>query len=82
MRQVDVVMAFLCAGLFEEVYMYPPPGINIGTSSDGKKKVFRLLKALYGLMQSPFKWYGKIGAWLADTEKLQRSSYDRCVYYR
>ena len=51
LKQMDVGSAFTNASLEEEVYMWCPRGIH------GKTKAARLLRALYGLKQSPRAWY-------------------------
>lgn len=51
MRQFDVVNAFPHAPLDEEVYCSPPEGMNIASGL-----VLLLLRALYGLKQSPALW--------------------------
>ena len=56
MRICDVTQAFLNAELTEEVYMEAPPGIDLGHDDEGKPLVFRLLRAVYGLKQSPALW--------------------------
>ena len=45
--QVDIKSAFLYGDLVEEIWMVPPPGIDL----DGK--ILRLDKPLYGLKQGP-----------------------------
>ena len=51
--QLDVKNAFLNGNLNEEVYMEPPPGMNLNG------KILKLKKALYGLKQAPKAWYDK-----------------------
>lgn len=57
-HQMDVRTAFLNASLddSEEVYMWPPKGIDIGIC---KGQVLRLRKAIYGLKKAPNIWNGK-----------------------
>ena len=59
--QMDVKNVFLNGTLAEEVYMDPPPGMNIP-----KGKTFRLNKALYGLKQAPKAWYDKFSKVMLD----------------
>ena len=82
MRECDVYMAFLNAVLEEEVYMYPPPGIDIGVDDEGNPLVFRLLRAVYGLKQSPAAWNDLIDDWLKTKAPgpLTQSPYDRCFF--
>jgi hypothetical protein len=52
-RQINIKTAFLNGTLDEDVYMLPPPGIPW----DGRTgQVFKLVKSLYGLKQSPRAW--------------------------
>ena len=43
------------ADLKEEIYMDPPPGVKLPGGC-----VFKLLKSLYGLKQSPRNWNEKL----------------------
>jgi Reverse transcriptase (RNA-dependent DNA polymerase) len=56
-HQMDVITAYLAGELEEEIYMAPPQGLPITGS-----KVCRLLRGLYGLMQSARVWNRRIGA--------------------
>ena len=51
LHQLDVDSAFPYADLDEDVYMTPPPGMDI---SEGY--CLKLLKSLYGLKQAPRNW--------------------------
>ena len=48
--------AFLHGGLEEEVYMDIPPGYLVTTRTN---EVCKLQRALYGLKQSPWAWFGR-----------------------
>ena len=65
-EQMDVVTAFLNGECEEELYVEPPPGLEL---PDGYKKsefACRLLKALYGLKQAPRLWQKKLASVLQD----------------
>jgi hypothetical protein len=51
-HQMDVDTAFLYAKLKEEIYMYPPEGME----GIPEGKVLKLMKSLYGLKQSPMNF--------------------------
>ncbi|RKK19546.1 hypothetical protein BFJ65_g6263 [Fusarium oxysporum f. sp. cepae] len=59
-HQVDFKNAFVNAEMDEEVYTTCPPGY--GQSG----KVWRLLKALYGLRKSPKLWFNELASFLKD----------------
>jgi hypothetical protein len=59
-HQVDFKNAFVNADMDEEVYTTCPPGY--GQSG----KVWRLLKALYGLRKSPKLWFNELVSFLKD----------------
>ena len=80
LRQADVTQAFLWADLDEEVYVTAPPGYDLGRDDHGRPLVFRVLKAIYGLKQSPACWYKLISRWLLD-QGYQQSGYDQCLFH-
>ncbi|KAF6518394.1 hypothetical protein HZS61_002472 [Fusarium oxysporum f. sp. conglutinans] len=59
-HQVDFKNAFVNAEMDEEIYTTCPPGY--GQSG----KVWRLLKALYGLRKSPKLWFNELASFLKD----------------
>ena len=50
--QMDIKNAFLHGDLKEEVYMHPPPGVEVPPGY-----VCHLQRALYGLKQAPQAWF-------------------------
>ncbi|GJZ99349.1 retrotransposon protein, putative, ty1-copia subclass [Tanacetum coccineum] len=77
LKQLDVKMAFLHGNLEETIYMRQPPGFEEGMGN----KVCLLKKSLYGLKQSPRKWYKRFDVYMI-SNGFSRSSYDNCVYFK
>ena len=61
--QIDIKSAFLNGFIEEEVYVEQPPGFE---SFDFPNHVFKLLRALYGLKQSPKAWYERFSNFLLE----------------
>ncbi|GJW70148.1 putative ribonuclease H-like domain-containing protein [Tanacetum coccineum] len=59
--QMDVKSAFLYGTIDEEVYVSQPPGF---VDLDHPKKVYKVVKALYGLHQAPRAWYATLSTFL------------------
>nr|GEW30853.1 hypothetical protein [Tanacetum cinerariifolium] len=59
--QMDVKTAFLHGSLKEDVYVCQPEGF---INADHPSHVYKLKKALYGLMQSPRAWYDELSTFL------------------
>jgi hypothetical protein len=72
-HQLDVKTAFLNGDLTEEIYMKCPPGFEVpGT-------VWRLQKALYGLLQAAQAWYSNLKSSLLGAG-FYVSTADPCLY--
>nr|GFD30216.1 hypothetical protein [Tanacetum cinerariifolium] len=52
--QMDVKSAFLYGTIEEEIYICQPPGYK---DRENPNKVYKVVKALYGLHQAPRAWY-------------------------
>ncbi|GKF25705.1 copia protein, partial [Tanacetum coccineum] len=59
--QMDVKSAFLYGTIDEEVYVSQPPGF---VDLKFPKKVYKVVKALYGLHQAPKAWYATLSTFL------------------
>jgi len=73
---MDVKNAFLQGELEDEVYMYPPPGLEHLVK---KGNVLRLKKAIYGLKQSPRAWYNKLSTTL-NGRGFKKSELDHTLF--
>nr|GEZ50252.1 putative ribonuclease H-like domain-containing protein [Tanacetum cinerariifolium] len=61
--QMDVKSAFLYGTIEEEVYVCQPPGFK---DPDYPDKVYKVVKALYGLHQAPRAWYETLTNYLLE----------------
>nr|GEW79864.1 putative ribonuclease H-like domain-containing protein [Tanacetum cinerariifolium] len=61
--QMDVKSAFLYGTIKEEVYVCQPPGFE---DLDHPDKVYKVVKALYGLHQAPRAWYETLATYLLE----------------
>ncbi|GJS73040.1 putative ribonuclease H-like domain-containing protein [Tanacetum coccineum] len=59
--QMDVKSAFLYGTIEKEVYVTQPPGFKDPNNPD---KVYKVVKALYGLHQAPRAWYETLANYL------------------
>nr|GEX47891.1 hypothetical protein [Tanacetum cinerariifolium] len=63
--QIDVKSAFLYGTIKEEVYICQPPGFE---DPDYLDKVYKVVKALYGLHQAPRAWYETLANYLLEND--------------
>ncbi|GKD19637.1 putative ribonuclease H-like domain-containing protein, partial [Tanacetum coccineum] len=61
--QIDVKSDFLYGTIREEVYVHQPPGF---VDSAHPNKVYKVVKALYGLHQAPRAWYETLSSFLLE----------------
>ncbi|GKC01240.1 putative ribonuclease H-like domain-containing protein [Tanacetum coccineum] len=71
--QMDVKSAFLYGQIEEEVYVCQPPGFE---DPDHPDKVYKVVKALYGLHQAPRAWYDTLATYLL-SNGFQRGKIDQ-----
>nr|GEZ08112.1 hypothetical protein [Tanacetum cinerariifolium] len=73
--QMDVKSAFLYGTIEEEVYVCQPPGFE---DPDDPDKVYKVVKALYGLHQAPRAWYETLANYLLENG-FQRGKIDQTL---
>ncbi|GJT16093.1 putative ribonuclease H-like domain-containing protein [Tanacetum coccineum] len=76
--QIDVKSVFLYGKIDEEVYVSQPPGFK-----DPKypKKVYKVVKALYGLHQAPRAWYATLSTFLLKNG-YRRGTIDKTLFIK
>ena len=77
-EHMDASSAFLQGDLEEVIYIEPPAGYE-RVDSSGRPLVWRLLRPLYGLKQSPRQWNVKLHKTLKDLGFVRLGS-DSCLY--
>ncbi|GKD59865.1 putative ribonuclease H-like domain-containing protein [Tanacetum coccineum] len=70
--QMDVKSAFLYGKIDEEVYVSQPPGF---LDPKYPEKVYKVVKALYGLHQAPRAWSATKKSWCDEFEALMKSRF-------
>nr|GEW70113.1 hypothetical protein [Tanacetum cinerariifolium] len=76
--QMDVKSAFLYETIKEEVYVYQPSGFE---DPDHPNKVYKVVKALYGLHQAPRAWYETLATYLLENG-FQRGTIDKTLFIK
>nr|GFA92918.1 hypothetical protein [Tanacetum cinerariifolium] len=76
--QMDVKSAFLYGTIEEEVYVCQPPGF---VDLDYLDKVYKVVKALYGLHQAPRAWYETLANCLLENG-FQRGKIDQTFFIK
>jgi hypothetical protein len=74
---MDVETAFLHSPVDEVIYVRQAPGFVVAGQ---ERHVYKLLKSLYGLKQSPRNWNKTLSGYLLELGLLQ-STYDDCLFY-
>ncbi|GJS22121.1 putative ribonuclease H-like domain-containing protein [Tanacetum coccineum] len=76
--QMDVKSAFLYGKIDEEVYVSQPPGF---VDPKFPKKVYKVVKALYGLHQAPRAWYATLSTFLLKSG-YRRGTIDKTLFIK
>nr|GEV45590.1 putative ribonuclease H-like domain-containing protein [Tanacetum cinerariifolium] len=76
--QMDVKSAFLYRTIEEEVYVCQPPGFE---DPDYPDKVYKVVKALYGLHQAPRAWYETLSNYLLENG-FQMGKIDQTLFIK
>nr|GEY74915.1 putative ribonuclease H-like domain-containing protein [Tanacetum cinerariifolium] len=77
-NQMDVKSAFLYETIKEEVYICQPLGFK---DPDYPDKVYKVVKALYGLHQAPRAWYETLAYYLLENS-FQRGKIDQTLFIK
>nr|GEX26392.1 putative ribonuclease H-like domain-containing protein [Tanacetum cinerariifolium] len=76
--QMDVKSAFLYGTIKEKVYLCQPPGFE---DPDHPDKVYKVVKALYGLHQAPRAWYETLATYLLENG-FQKGTIDQTLFIK
>ncbi|GJR08506.1 ribonuclease H-like domain, reverse transcriptase, RNA-dependent DNA polymerase [Tanacetum coccineum] len=76
--QMDVKSAFLYGNITEEVYVNQPPGF---VDPHHPNKVYKVIKALYGLHQAPRAWYERLSTFLLK-HGYRRGAIDKTLFIK
>nr|GEY31566.1 uncharacterized mitochondrial protein AtMg00810-like [Tanacetum cinerariifolium] len=78
MQKMDVRSDFLYETIEKEVYVCQPPGFE---DPDYPDKVYKVVKALYGLHQDPRVWYETLANYLLENG-FQRGKIDQTLFIK
>nr|GEY78091.1 putative ribonuclease H-like domain-containing protein [Tanacetum cinerariifolium] len=76
--QMDVKSEFLYDTIEEDVYICQPPGFE---DLENPNKVYKVVKALYGLHQAPRAWYETLTTHLLEN-RFQRGTIDQTLFIK
>ncbi|GJV74837.1 putative ribonuclease H-like domain-containing protein [Tanacetum coccineum] len=74
----DVKSAFLYGTIKEEVYVHQPPGF---VDPAHPNKVYKAVKALYGLHQAPKAWYETLSSFFLEND-FRRGTIDKTLFIK
>ncbi|GKF76994.1 putative ribonuclease H-like domain-containing protein, partial [Tanacetum coccineum] len=75
---MDVKSTFLYGTIEEEVYVHQPPGF---VDLSHPNKVYKVIKALYGLHQAPRAWYETLSSVLMENG-FRRGTIDKTLFIK
>ncbi|GJX72147.1 putative ribonuclease H-like domain-containing protein [Tanacetum coccineum] len=75
---MDVKSTFLYGTIDEEVYVSQPPGF---VDPDHPTKVYKVVKALYGLHQAPRAWYATLSTFLEE-KRYRRGAINKTLFIK
>nr|GEZ15427.1 putative ribonuclease H-like domain-containing protein [Tanacetum cinerariifolium] len=76
--QMDVKSTFLYKTIEEKVYVCQPPGFK---DPDYPNKIYKVVKALYGLHQAPRAWYETLANYLLENS-FHRGQIDQTLFIK
>ncbi|GKA28531.1 putative ribonuclease H-like domain-containing protein [Tanacetum coccineum] len=76
--QMNVKSAFLYGNITKEVYVNQPPGF---VDPHHPNKVYKVIKALYGLHQAPRAWYARLSTFLLK-HGYRRGAIDKTLFIK
>ncbi|GJU32173.1 retrovirus-related pol polyprotein from transposon TNT 1-94 [Tanacetum coccineum] len=76
--QMDVKSSFLYGAIDEEVYVSQPPGF---VDPKFPKKVYKVVKALYGLHHAPRAWYATLSTFLLKS-RYRRGTINKTLFIK
>ncbi|GKB89068.1 putative ribonuclease H-like domain-containing protein [Tanacetum coccineum] len=76
--QMDVKSAFIYGTIEEDVYVHQPPGF---VDPAHPNKVYKVIKALYGLHQAPRAWYETLSSFLLKNG-FRRGTIDKTLFIK
>ncbi|GJV41248.1 putative ribonuclease H-like domain-containing protein [Tanacetum coccineum] len=76
--QMDVKSSFPYGTIREEVYVHQPPGF---VDPAHPNKVYKVVKALYGLHQAPRAWYDTLSSFLLENG-FRRGTIDKTLFIK
>nr|GFA48175.1 copia protein [Tanacetum cinerariifolium] len=76
--QIDVKSAFLYGTINEEVYVSQPPGF---VDLKFPNKVYKVVKALYGLHQAPKAWYATLSSFM-EKSRYRKGAINKTLFIK